>query len=74
MLDQYLMSGGKQLWLVEHVAMETDSLFSPAGNAFALPRDLNLGDYFFKYGLRINPTLGKRSLFCANSPGHRQRK
>ncbi|MCC8360143.1 gliding motility-associated ABC transporter substrate-binding protein GldG [Salinimicrobium sediminilitoris] len=58
-LDQYLMNGGKQLWLVEHAAMETDSLFSPAGTAFALPRDLNLGDYFFKYGLRINPTLVK---------------
>lgn len=58
-LDQYLMSGGKQLWLLEHVAMETDSLFSPTGSAFALPRDLNLGDYFFKYGLRINPYLVK---------------
>lgn len=58
-LDQYLMSGGKQLWLLEHVAMETDSLFSPTGSAFALPRDLNLGDYFFKYGLRINPLLVK---------------
>ncbi|MEG9329175.1 gliding motility-associated ABC transporter substrate-binding protein GldG [Salinimicrobium catena] len=58
-LDQYLMSGGKQLWMVEHVAMETDSLFSSTGSAFALPRDLNLGDYFFKYGLRINPLLVK---------------
>ncbi len=58
-LDQYLMSGGKQLWLVEHAAMETDSLFSSAGSAFALPRDLNLGDFFFKYGLRINPALVK---------------
>lgn len=58
-LDQYLMHGGKQLWLVEHVAMETDSLFTPAGSAFALPRDLNLGDFFFKYGLRVNPTLVK---------------
>jgi len=58
-LDQYLMSGGKQLWMLEQVAMETDSLFSPTGSAFALPRDLNLGDYFFKYGLRINPVLVK---------------
>lgn len=56
-LDQYLMGGGKQLWLVEHVAMETDSLFSGAGSAIALPRDLNLTDYFFKYGLRVNPVL-----------------
>ena len=58
-LDQYLMQGGKQLWMLEHVAMETDSLFSPTGSAFALPRDLNLGDYFFKYGIRINPVLVK---------------
>ena len=58
-LDQHLMNGGKQLWLVEHVAMETDSLFTGAGSAFALPRDLNLGDFFFKYGLRINPFLVK---------------
>ncbi|MDX1754321.1 MAG: gliding motility-associated ABC transporter substrate-binding protein GldG [Salinimicrobium sediminis] len=56
-LDQYLMSGGKQLWLLENSAMETDSLFTPTGSAFALPRDLNLGDYFFKYGIRINPAL-----------------
>lgn len=58
-LDQHLMGGGKQLWMVEHVSMETDSLFSPEGSAFALPRELNLGDYFFKYGLRINPLLVK---------------
>ncbi|WP_235942632.1 gliding motility-associated ABC transporter substrate-binding protein GldG [Salinimicrobium oceani] len=58
-LDQYLMNGGKQLWLIEHAAMETDSLFSSAGSAFALPRDLNLADYFFKYGIRINPALVK---------------
>lgn len=58
-LDQYLMSGGKGLWMVEHVTMETDSLFSPTGSAFALPRDLNLGDLFFKYGIRVNPVLVK---------------
>jgi gliding-associated putative ABC transporter substrate-binding component GldG len=56
-LDQYLMNGGRALWMVEHVAMETDSLFTQAGAAIALPRDLNLGDYFFKYGLRINSAL-----------------
>ena len=56
-LDQYLMQGGKALWLVEHTAMETDSLFNETGSAFALPRDLNLGDLFFSYGFRINPVL-----------------
>lgn len=56
-LDQYLLNGGKMIWMVDQVAMETDSLFTPTGSAFAIPRDLNLGDYFFKYGLRINPAL-----------------
>ena len=56
-LDQYMMQGGKSLWLTEAVAMETDSLLNPSGRAFALPRDLNLGDFFFSYGIRINPVL-----------------
>tara|TARA_R100001369_G_scaffold38246_1_gene63766 strand:- start:8705 stop:10336 length:1632 start_codon:yes stop_codon:yes gene_type:complete len=56
-LDQYLMNGGKSLWLVEQTAMENDSLFNPTGSAFALPRDLNLNDFFFSYGIRINPAL-----------------
>lgn len=56
-LDQYLMNGGKALWLVEHTTMETDSLFNETGSAFALPRDLNLGDMFFAWGFRIKPVL-----------------
>lgn len=56
-LDQYTMNGGKSLWLTEAVAMETDSLLNPSGRAFALPRDLNLGDFFFSYGIRVNPVL-----------------
>ncbi|HSM63207.1 MAG TPA: gliding motility-associated ABC transporter substrate-binding protein GldG, partial [Gillisia sp.] len=56
-LDQYLMNGGKTLWLIEQTAMESDSLFNPTGSAFALPRDLGLNDFFFSYGIRINPAL-----------------
>lgn len=56
-LDQYLMQGGKMLWLTEQVAFETDSLFNPSQTSFALPRTLNLDDYFFKYGIRINTEL-----------------
>ena len=56
-LDQYTMNGGKSLWLTESVAMEKDSLLNPNGSAFALPQNLNLGDFFFSYGLRINPSL-----------------
>ena len=56
-LDQYLMNGGKMLWLAETTNMENDSLFNQQGTAIALPRNLNLGDYFFSYGVRINPEL-----------------
>jgi gliding-associated putative ABC transporter substrate-binding component GldG len=56
-LDQYLMQGGKVIWLVEKVAMETDSLFNKTGKALAFPMDLNLNDLFFPYGLRINSVL-----------------
>ncbi|NNK73347.1 MAG: gliding motility-associated ABC transporter permease subunit GldF, partial [Flavobacteriaceae bacterium] len=39
------------------VAMDTDSLLNDFGKGIATPRDLNLTDFFFKYGLRINPVL-----------------
>ena len=55
-LDQYQMNGGKSLWLVDAVTMETDSL-KLTGEYLATPRDLNLTDFFFKYGVRINPNL-----------------
>jgi len=55
-LDQFTMEGGKSLWLLDAVAMENDSLYKN-GSSFAFPRDLNLNDLFFKYGVRINPVL-----------------
>jgi gliding-associated putative ABC transporter substrate-binding component GldG len=56
-LDQYVVQGGKSIWLMDQVAMEMDSIYSGGGSAFALPRDLNLKDFFFQYGVRINPVL-----------------
>lgn len=56
-LDQYVMNGGKALWLTEHVNVEKDSLFRASQSTIALPRDLNLYSLFFKYGIRINPQL-----------------
>lgn len=58
-LDQFVMNGGKTLWLVDQVNIEMDSLYNDAGSTLAFPRDLNLNDLFFKYGIRINPTLVK---------------
>lgn len=56
-MDQYIVNGGKTIWLVDAVSMELDSLFNEQGNAMALPRNLNLNDFFFKYGIRVNPNL-----------------
>lgn len=56
-LDQYTMNGGKSLWLIDAVAMEKDSLYNATGTNFAITRDLNLTDFFFKYGVRINSNI-----------------
>ncbi len=56
-LDQYIMNGGKSVWLVDQVAIEIDSLYNESGSTMALPRDLNLKDFFFNFGVRINPDL-----------------
>ena len=58
-LDQFVMNGGKTLWLIDQVNIEMDSLYNDSGSTLAFPFDLNLNDQFFKYGFRINPTLVK---------------
>lgn len=55
-LDQFIMDGGKSLWLLDATQMHVDTV---SGNTFAFGRDLNLNDFFFKYGIRINPNLVK---------------
>ena len=57
-LDQFVMNGGKTLWLVDQVNIEMDSLIETPQN-LAFPRDLNINDMFFKYGVRIKPDLIK---------------
>lgn len=58
-LDQFVMSGGKTIWLIDQVNMEMDSLYNENGQSLAFPRDLNLNDLFFKYGVRIHADLVK---------------
>jgi gliding-associated putative ABC transporter substrate-binding component GldG len=55
-LDQYIMKGGKTLWLIDHAMAEMDSL-QQTGEAMFLPRDLGLTDLLFAYGVRINFNL-----------------
>lgn len=66
-LDQYLMRGGKLLWMVDAVHAEMDSL-NTKGKMIVYPkRELNLEDFLFKYGVRINTNLIK-DINCANIP------
>ena len=58
-LDQYTMNGGKSLWLTESVVMDKDSLYNDSGSAVSTIKDLNLTNFFFRYGVRINPSLVK---------------
>lgn len=58
-LDQFIVNGGKSLWLLDQVDMEMDSLYNDSGASVAFPRDLKLNDMFFKYGIRLQPTLVK---------------
>lgn len=58
-LDQFIINGGKTMWLIDQVTMEMDSLYTETGSNLAYPRDLNLNDMFFKYGIRIKPDLIK---------------
>jgi ABC-2 type transport system permease protein len=55
-IDQYIMNGGKVLWLLEGADVNLDSLFMTA-NTMALEMDNNLGDMIFSYGIRINNNL-----------------
>ncbi len=58
-LDQYIMNGGKTIWLVDAVSADMDSMYNETGTILAAQRALNLTDMFFKYGVRINPLLVK---------------
>ena len=56
-IDQYIMSGGKVVWMLDATNADMDSL-ADKGSFLAHPlRDLNLGDQLFKYGVRVNSDI-----------------
>ena len=61
-IDQFIMQGGKTLWLVDGTTAELNNLENETGSAIVGNNDLNLTDMFFKYGFRINPQLIKDEL------------
>ncbi len=55
-IDQYIMRGGRVLWLIDAVNVTLDSL-RRASQTLGMASDLNLSDQLFKYGIRINQVL-----------------
>lgn len=53
-IDQFVMKGGRVLWLIDNVKIDINDLYNPSGTAMAMPVNLNLTDLFFQYGFRIN--------------------
>lgn len=56
-VDQYIMNGGRALWLIDNVAVSLEDMYKTGGMTMAMPVNLNLTDMFFQYGFRINYTL-----------------
>lgn len=54
-LDQYIMSGGRVLFLMDKLEATMDS--ASREDYFAFPYELRLDDLLFKYGVRINADL-----------------
>jgi ABC-2 type transport system permease protein len=64
LIDQYIMHGGKVLWLVEPVIATMDSLQNQE-STIGIEQNLNLDDMLFKYGVRLNRNL-LLDLTCAS--------
>jgi ABC-2 type transport system permease protein len=55
-IDQFIMKGGRVLWLLDPLETDHDSLQKNTFT-FALARSLNIEDQLFKYGARVNQDL-----------------
>jgi ABC-2 type transport system permease protein len=65
-IDQFIMEGGKVLWLIDPVSVDMDTL-RLKGYSLGLERPLNLEDMLFKYGVRLNSVL-VQDMQCAQIP------
>ncbi|MCW3075450.1 MAG: Gliding motility-associated transporter substrate-binding protein GldG, partial [Bacteroidetes bacterium] len=65
-IDQYIMNGGKVLWLIDPVTVNRDT-FNMKGYTLGLNRPLKIEDMLFKYGVRLNPVL-VQDFQCAKVP------
>lgn len=56
LIDQYLMQGGKVVWLVDRLSADLDSMLAK-GRYTPWDYPLGIEDMLFKYGFRIKPNL-----------------
>jgi ABC-2 type transport system permease protein len=56
-IDQFIMRGGKTLWLIDPMQASMDSLSSQVSTSMAMQRRLNIEDQLFKYGVNLNANL-----------------
>ena len=56
-LDQFSLNGGSQFWMLEGLNIDIESLFNSKGKTQGFPRNLNLDDYFFNYGIKIQKKI-----------------
>ena len=55
-LDQYVMNGGKIIFLVENLLAEMDSV-AKYGQVMTVDHSHNLDDILFQYGVKVKPNL-----------------
>jgi ABC-2 type transport system permease protein len=55
-IDQYIMNGGKVMWLVDPVYINMDTM-RLRGYSLGFSQRYNIEDMLFKYGVRLNPVL-----------------
>ena len=66
LIDQFIMHGGKILWLLDEIHADLED-FQLAPYTVAAPRELNIDDLLFRYGVRINSNL-VLDLYCSQIP------
>lgn len=65
-IDQYIMRGGRVLWLLDGAQMSNDML-AEGGATPLIELDVNLNDMLFRYGVRLTPTVVE-DMQCAYMP------
>lgn len=55
-IDQFIMKGGAVAWFIDPMEVQRDTLFT-RGQTLGIPKQLNLDDQLFTYGVRLNNNI-----------------